>query len=402
MRAPLAKGLKPVDDLPAVDKTGGDFGGGIIRGTAAVTRGEALGHNLWLDKDFLQSVADAINAKPQGIKSRFTHGDMSGDGLGKYLGRAKNATVDGDTVRVDKHISMSAHNTPDGDLGGYVADLATEDPESFGNSIVFTRDRDAEEAFSVENQVQQGNKSVFLSPDDDNTNHYPHARLKILHAIDAVDDPAANPSGYFHRGAELATEAESVAEFVLGLSDERPATVALGIDGDRAKQFVTRFLERRGLKIVPQSPKEKHAMSKDSQPAEKPAESAPTGGSPQPAPAPAGESKPAETKTEQASGPSEVKRYLAAFGPKGAEWYAEGKSFSDCQQLYVESLKAEVGTLRGEIAKLHEKLGRGETKPVEFTTEQTAAQQEAARLRNAMGSDAAARFAAGIKLPSQK
>lgn len=79
----------------------------------------------------------------------------------------------------------------------------------------------------------------------------PHARLKALLADDIVDEPAANPGGLFHRGDDIAEEAEKLAEFALGLSNEKPKLVALSIEPSRVAAFVGRFLDRHGLHVVP-------------------------------------------------------------------------------------------------------------------------------------------------------
>ena len=109
-----ARGINADGEKP-IEREGGDQRAGLIRGMAVVTRGEALGHGHWCDEDFLSQVAAAINASDHGAKARFTHPGLSGDGLGRFLGRAKTATVDEDLVRGDLHFSKSAHKTPDGD-----------------------------------------------------------------------------------------------------------------------------------------------------------------------------------------------------------------------------------------------------------------------------------------------
>jgi hypothetical protein len=232
---------------------------GTILGMAIITRGEALGHGGWIDRQFLQQVTDAINAKPEGAKGRFTHPSLSGDGLGKFTGRVKDARLErDDVVRGDLHFSATAHKTPDGDLAGYLMNLAQDDPAAFGNSIAFDRDVKAEERFALEHgavwdQDDWGNQFLnfekFKSPDPKNTGNLPHFRLKSLHAVDAVDDPAANPNGLFHRGDEVARDAEQLLAWSLGLSAEKPQLVSLDIDPDRVGGFVQRFLARNNLTL---------------------------------------------------------------------------------------------------------------------------------------------------------
>jgi hypothetical protein len=92
--------------------------------------------------DGLKEAARLMNENPQGVKSRFTHPTLSGDGLGKFLGRAKNARVEGDKLRADLHLSPTSRNTPSGDIGGYVLDLAESDPGAFGSSLVLLADQE--------------------------------------------------------------------------------------------------------------------------------------------------------------------------------------------------------------------------------------------------------------------
>ena len=163
-----------------------------------ITRGEALGHDLWIDASFLEDVRDEINAG--GIKARFTHPGLSSDGIGTKLGRFYDAEIIGDQVYADLHFQEAATKTPDGDLADYVMTLAEETPEDFGLSIVFEHDVQDMERLTDENTVN----GRFISPDEDNKNNYEHARLAALRAADVVDTPAANPDGLFQRGQDFA------------------------------------------------------------------------------------------------------------------------------------------------------------------------------------------------------
>ena len=229
-----------------IDPEGGEYHAGLIQGAAVITRGLADTQDVWIDTVMLEQTAKAINDQRMGTKSRFTHPELSGDGLGRALGRYRNAAVDGDIVRADLHLFKSAHKTPDGDLAGYVLELAQEDPEAFGNSIAFDTDRDAASGFVDEHMVG----GEFKSPDDDNAQNHPHARLRSLEAVDVVDSPAANPSGLFHRGDELVYGGRLLMRYALGLSDDVPQGY-FGVNPERVKEFVTRFLVDNGLCIVP-------------------------------------------------------------------------------------------------------------------------------------------------------
>lgn len=224
---------------------------GVIYGYAVCTRGEALGHSFWCDDEFLQQLVKAGNKRKLGIKARFTHPGLSGDGMGRHLGRSKNFRKEGDIVRADLHLAASAYNTPDGDLATYMMDRAEEDPESFGASIVFSHDYGEEDRFVTKYRNEDGD---FKSPDPDNKEHLMHARLSDFRACDAVGDPAANPGGFFSVGTteELAARAEAILEYAFGLSDEAPTTDECGgIHPERLRRFIASFTERHGIGVKP-------------------------------------------------------------------------------------------------------------------------------------------------------
>ena len=66
----------------AISDDGGKYGHGYITGLSVITRGEASGHDMWIDADFLSDVTAAGNAANDGMKARFTHPGQSSDGLG--------------------------------------------------------------------------------------------------------------------------------------------------------------------------------------------------------------------------------------------------------------------------------------------------------------------------------
>lgn len=240
-RATPARGGKP-----RVNREGGMYGAGLITGAAAITRGEALGHNAWVDSFAIDQVVELGNRASKGIKVRFTHPGLSADGMGSQLGRMKNFRREGDRAIGDIHFSRSSRKTPDGDLGTYVMDLADEDPEAFGMSIVFDQDVEAQNKFAEEHGDEDGR---FSTPDDDNSENYRHIRLAKLFASDVVDEPAANPAGLFRAGHEIADEADRLCEYALGLSTERPTLQHLSADADRIAHFAARFLDSHNLEI---------------------------------------------------------------------------------------------------------------------------------------------------------
>lgn len=235
--------------IGGIDEQGGFYGGGVIFDVAVISRGEALGHDLWIDTAMLSQVSDAINRAPNGVKSRFTHPGLSSDGLGKMVGTIHSARVHEDVVRGDLHLSPAAANSPDGNLRRYVLDLARQHPEAFGMSIAFTRDEQAMKSFQSKHTQRNGG---FQSPDGANKQNYPHARLAKLTAVDAVDEPAANPSGLFGRGdgADIIYQTEQVLDYVLGIKSDAPECSAFDIHPTRMKGFFKRYLGERGLRVI--------------------------------------------------------------------------------------------------------------------------------------------------------
>jgi hypothetical protein len=106
------------------------------------------------DVQSLEILRDLGNAQRQGVKSRFSHPTECDDGLGKFLGRARNfelsetITRDGKTVpavRADLHFDATALDTPVGGgkpLGEYVLDLAESDPDALSSSVVIRSKRE--------------------------------------------------------------------------------------------------------------------------------------------------------------------------------------------------------------------------------------------------------------------
>ena len=137
--------------VPEVSKTGGNFNAGYIKNFAVITTGEALGHQAWVDDQFIEQVGTELAKKKKGVVSRYTHPSQSADGLSRGLGRVEFRSSGDGKVRGDLHFYKSAHKSPDGDLAGFLLELAAEDPESFGASIAFSRDIEAEQEFSEAN-----------------------------------------------------------------------------------------------------------------------------------------------------------------------------------------------------------------------------------------------------------
>lgn len=243
MRASFSAGATAEPRLENIDKEAE-----ILRGVQITLEGEAKGHGVWLDRAFCEAVAEAGNAMGEaGVKVRFGHPAMCSDALGTYLGRAKNFRVvdvtrkeSGETVAgvlADIHIAKESHSSPSGDLGAWIMEAAENSPDTFGQSIVFTY---------ADFKSTNADGDPILRSEFDSDRDFDEARgenkifavLGKLHGTDFTDTPAAT-DGVFSAG-DLAAEAdEMLAEHpeILGAITAAP-------------EKVVEFLDRMGLLSV--------------------------------------------------------------------------------------------------------------------------------------------------------
>lgn len=180
-RAPISRGiaLSEENSTPRIDRKNN-----IIYGVSVASIGEARGHNVELDEKFINQVVEFGNKPKLGIKSRFGHPTMSGDATGTTIGRLKNfqkeTRLDGDIIaRADLHLGGYAFNAPKADYGTYTLNLAEEDPEQFGMSVVFHKIEE-----------RRLNENNTLMTDEEGKELLPLARIKQMYAGDVVDEPA--------------------------------------------------------------------------------------------------------------------------------------------------------------------------------------------------------------------
>lgn len=244
----------------------------VLHDVQITLEGEALGHGVWLDREFCEAVAEQGNDTGDvGLKVRYGHPAMCSDAIGTELGRAKNfrvvdldRTVDGETVKAagvvaDVYLLKSAHAAPQGDIAKHVIETAKEDPGQFGQSIVFTyadwvvKDADGNRHSYKEEVQEPYEKWREENPDatmresaakynelcsawnDKSADGKLYAVLGKLHGSDFTDTPAAT-DGIFSTGT-LAEEAETMLA-------EHPQIVELL---EKHPKSVVEFLERTGL-----------------------------------------------------------------------------------------------------------------------------------------------------------
>lgn len=242
--APQSGGVMTATESPRVDRERG-----IIYGASAMQAVEALGHGMMVDQITLGQIADLGNKNPLGIKSRFTHPGLCSDGMGKMLGRQRNFRVVDDKVVGDLHLMEAASKSPEGDLRSYVLDLAEQDPEAFGMSVVIGlhtvwKLSDGSEIRTDDASLRRGNgeDANFAKPNDTICDT-PFCRVDTLHACDVVDEPAANRDGLFSAAFSGTTSLD--AEEAFAALDE--ARKRFGMSANDLTDFLSRYLSSRSL-----------------------------------------------------------------------------------------------------------------------------------------------------------
>ena len=235
---------------------------GVITGVKVCSAGEAKGHGFFVDGEFINSVAAQGAATKNGLKARFGHPNMCSEALGTYIGRFKNFST-GTTVRddgseaeccfADLHLSDTAKSTPNGDLYSYIMELAANEGDVFGTSIVFVQGPNYR-------KTEQGEKVYPYDVDGRRNEEYRKAggpdyvECKNLLACDCVDDPAANDGLFSAFSGE--TIAGQITEFldlhpqVFTLLTDNPEVMgAISQYGDKFDEFLARYQEHRGCQV---------------------------------------------------------------------------------------------------------------------------------------------------------
>lgn len=234
---------------------------GIIESVSVNTEGEALGHGVFLDESFINSVIEKGNEKTQGIKARFGHPNMCSTALGTFIGRFKNFRKEAVTrdngskawrAVADLFVSNAARETPNGDLYNYLFDMADAESDMFGTSIVFEPGESYLKSFDGRRVFRDSATGSWIDSDgetikdDDVDFDKPFATLIDLHGCDVVDSPAAN-DGLFSQFANE-TIAGQITEFfnlhpqALEMLTSKPEVLdAIAKHGAKIEEFITRY-----------------------------------------------------------------------------------------------------------------------------------------------------------------
>jgi len=149
---------------------------GLLKNIVIAQHGENKNGSYFNDQ-FLEDLVQKGNEQSQGVKCRFGHPNMCATSLGTFLGRYKNFRIQDKKVYADltlDPISKKTHVEGKGiTMWDYVFDMAENNPDMFGNSIVVSA-------------------NIYEEVVDDKA--YESLELIGFVASDLVDDPAATDS----------------------------------------------------------------------------------------------------------------------------------------------------------------------------------------------------------------
>ena len=215
---------------------------GIIQNVLVVSKGEAKGHNLFLNDDFLEKTALLGNQAPKGIKARYGHPNMCSTALGTYIGRYHNFRKIDNNVIADLHLDKTSKISPNGNLYDYILQLAATNPDMFGSSIAFK----CGEVTTLTEAIENSPKTT--------TRNY--ASIEALHAVDLVDDPAATDGLFaqFHQNdwAYTATLFFNQNPAIINLLANNPYVFT---------EFLTKYLNNNNMTIPEEFKKFKEKIS---------------------------------------------------------------------------------------------------------------------------------------------
>jgi len=273
--------------------------------------------------------------RSKGLKARFSHPNMSDDGLGTFLGYWKNLKIVDDSLIGDLYLSDSAFDTPKGDLGSYVLDRAEEDPDSFGVSLATKLD-----------------ESELFDEETGRPIEAAGIRFLDVRAADVVDSPAATRGGLFD---------------AVDFSDVRDLTPYLDWAIDRHFSQLSpvaildkcrRYLSRKFGVSLPMSEDTKttdnHTPAEDT----KPDNFAPaTGSAPDATPTTPDTPAPDPPQSVGQFSKEEVERFREAFGHElGATLLCDGHSFESASKFHREMQATQIADLEAENKDLREQL----------------------------------------------
>lgn len=213
----------------------------VIYGANLMQVGDLNDARPWtVDMGTLQNALDLMQRRNAGSKARYTHPNMSADGMGSFLGRWHDQRIEGDKLVADLHLADAAFNSPQGDLGTYVMDMAEEEPDMFGISLATRINDAAMEKLKMEKRAE-----------DPEWKGRTPLRFLSVHAADVVDEPAATRGGFFSLTEVDNRNLPAQATLLLDsyFADAEPEVVTARING-----FLATYFQSKGKTMTSPTP----------------------------------------------------------------------------------------------------------------------------------------------------
>lgn len=161
---------------------------GKMFGVSLISVGEALGHELFVDDDSIDSILQSIEGEK--LPAYITHrGALFEDRLTREIGMFTNFRTENERLMADFE-AFESFRDDDNRKFNRLFEMAEKMPERFGLSIVFS----ATQAWATpEGDVELGGRP------EDALFDYPSIRVQEVSSADFVDTPAANQKGLFSK-----------------------------------------------------------------------------------------------------------------------------------------------------------------------------------------------------------
>ena len=236
---------------PGIDASKIDFENGIIHDVVMIEEGEAKGHDIHIDSDFITKLAayDKATFGDRGVKARLGHPGASDNTMGKQLGFMRNVRTRRQNGKMQAianlHLLSSADASPTApNMREWVLQMAQEAPDFLMNSIVFkgsgfyqkkanghrkTVDRDSEIDASL------GPVFIDFDPENGASHHYTDM-VEQGAATNNLFSTTANPHFFVSRLHEWLDFNPDILDFVKTNPKKVQAFLnRLGIDREQNK-----------------------------------------------------------------------------------------------------------------------------------------------------------------------
>jgi hypothetical protein len=177
----------------------------VIYDVVAMQIGPGLdSRDLGVDRKTLHQMMELGNKKSRGVLGRFGHPSASDNAMGYQVMRAKNFRVVDNKLLHDAHLILHAQDSPvfDRDPLDYLMNMAEDNPQDLGESVVITTDLMwvLENGSELAYWEDQGNAIPTPQPQN-SLFDYPILRPQKFHNVDFVMEGNLTPEGLYSQFA---------------------------------------------------------------------------------------------------------------------------------------------------------------------------------------------------------